>query len=91
MFTKRPIGQRMLAVSMLTVCVLAVDVLAGMLAVVVVSFGMIFCLQIVRFSCLLKRRNGPMDGPTDGPTDLPTDRPSYRDARTHLKKGYLLG
>ena len=45
----------------------------------------------------LHRRNGPTDGRTDGPTDGPTDRrtdgrtdkPSYRDARTHLKRGFL--
>ena len=59
------------------------------LAVVVVSLGMILCLQRVRFSCLLKRRSGWTDGPTDlrtyGQTDLRTDRPSYRNARTHLK------
>ena len=38
-----------------------------------------------------RRTNGRtdwrMDGPTDGPTDGRTDRLSYRDARTHLKKG----
>ena len=67
------------------------------LAVVVVSLGMLFYLQIVRFWCFLKRRNGPTDlrtdlwtdGRTDGRTDLRTDRPSYRDARTHLKTKIL--
>ena len=38
-------------------------------AVVVVSLGMLLRLQIVRFSCLLKRRNGR----TYGRTDLRTD------------------
>ena len=36
------------------------------LAVIVVSLGMILCLQIVRFSCLLKRRYGRTYGPMDG-------------------------
>ena len=56
----------------------AAVVVAVALVVLVVSLDMILCLQIVRLSCLLKRRYGPMD--------LRTDRPSYRDARTHLKK-----
>ena len=30
----------------------------------------------------------PTDRPTDRPTDGRTDRPGYRDARTHLKKGF---
>ena len=64
-------------------------VLVGALVMIVVSLGMILCLQIVRFSCLLKRRDGWTDGPTDGPTDLRTDRPSYRDERTHLKRTSL--
>ena len=55
------------------------------LAVIVVSLGMVLCLQIVRFSCLLKRRNGRTYGRTDLQMDGPTDRPSYRDAKTHLK------
>ena len=33
------------------------------------------CLQIVRFSCLLKWRDGRTDGPTVGRTDLQTDGP----------------
>ena len=56
----------------------AAVVVAVALVVLVVSLDMILCLQIVRLSCSLKRRYGPMD--------LRTDRPSYTDARTHLKK-----
>ena len=66
--------------------VVVVVAVAGMavveLAVVIVSFGMILCLQRVQFWCLLKRHNGPTDGRTDG-----RYKPSYRDARTHLKIG----
>ena len=36
-------------------------VAAAVVAVVVVSLGMTLCLQIVRFSCLLKRHNGRTD------------------------------
>ena len=39
--------------------------------------GMILCVNIVGFSCFMKRLNGPMDGRMD--------RSSYRDARIHLK------
>ena len=38
--------------------------------VVMLSLRMILSLQIVRISCLLKRRNGPTDGRTDLRTDL---------------------
>ena len=72
---------------------MVVAVAAAAAAEAMVPLRMILCLQIVRFPCFLKRRNGPTygrmdlrtDGPTDGRTDGPTDRPSYRDARTHLK------
>ena len=40
------------------------------LVVIVVSLGMILCLEIVRFSCLLKRHNRWTDGRTYGRTDL---------------------
>ena len=58
--------------------VVAVAVVAALALVL----RMFLCLQIVRFPCFLKRRNGPTDGPTD--------RPSYRDARTHLKTAVAL-
>ena len=55
----------------------AVVVVAAVVVLLVVeeSLGMILCLKKVRFSHLLKRRDGR------------TDRPSYRDARTHQKTG----
>ena len=49
----------------------AVAVVAA-LAEAMVPLRMILCLQIVRFPCFLKRRNGRTYGPTDGPTDLRT-------------------
>ena len=43
-------------VTALEVAVVLMVVVVKRLAVVVVSLGMILCLQRVRFSCLLKRR-----------------------------------
>ena len=81
----------MVVVVMVVVMVVAVMIeeVAVALVEVVVSSGMILCLQKARFSCFLKKRYGQTDGRTDGHTDGWTDgradRPSYRDARTHLK------
>ena len=47
----------------------AVMTVLVVVAVVVISLGMYFCLKVVQFSCLLKRRNGQTDGPTVGQTD----------------------
>ena len=57
-------------------------VVAVKLAVVVVSQRMIRCVNMVGFSCFIKRCNGW----TYRWMDLWTlDRPSYRDVRMHLK------
>ena len=71
------------AVAMVVVVMVVVMVVAVMieevvvaLVKVVVSSGMILCLQKARFSCFLKKRYGH----TDGRTYVRTDRPSYRDA-----------
>ena len=39
-------------------------------AVVVVSFGMIICIHTVGFACFMKRHNGPTYRRTDGWTLL---------------------
>ena len=71
---------QLFAFSVLAVAVVVVAaVVAVAMAMVVVSLGMILCIQIVRFSCLLKRRNGRTDGPTDGPTEY-----GRTDRLTHL-------
>ena len=59
-----------------------------MVTVVVVTFGMNFCIHTVGFLCLMKRHNGHTDRWMDRLMDRWTDRPSYRDARMHLKRRY---
>ena len=45
--------------------VLVAMAVVAALAEAMVPLRMILCLQIVRFLCFLKRRNGQTDGPTD--------------------------
>ena len=63
----------------MVVAVAAAAAVAVVVALVeaMVPLRMILCLQIVRFPCFLKRRNGQTDGPTNGPTDLRTDLRTY--------------
>ena len=75
------------AVTMAAAAAAAAAAAVAAAAEAMVPLRMILCLQIVRFPCFLKRRNGPTDLRTYGRTYGPTDRPSYRDARTHLKRG----
>jgi len=56
-----------------------------------ITWDIIICDQNHRFSRFRRKRDRPTDRRTDGRTDRRmdgrTDRPSYRDARTHLKRG----
>ena len=68
-------GTECVSVCAVVVLVVAAVVVSAVVAlvVIVVSLGMTLCFQIVRFSCLLKRRNRGTDGRTYGQTDERTD------------------
>ena len=59
-----PVVVTSVVVAVVVVVVPGVVVMVA-LVVVAISPGIIPCFQIVRFSCFMKRHNGPADGPID--------------------------